>query len=92
MQSARSRSIVMLNQMDKKKRAMLEKSIDKKLANAEKVARREAKVAHEKIHKTNEKAATITNKMRMEQRADERERTHTIREIMANDTAEREKV
>ena len=59
-QSARSRSIVMMNQVDKKKRLMLEKSIDKKMAKAEKVARMTAKDFADTIKKSNEKTIMKT--------------------------------
>ena len=63
-QSARSRSIVMMNQIDKKKRLLLERSIDKKMAKAEKVARMTAKHFHENIKKVNEKTIMKTTAVR----------------------------
>ena len=45
----------MMNQMDKKKRLLLEKSIDKKMAKAEKSARLRAKEFAEDIKKRAEK-------------------------------------
>ena len=78
-QSARSRSIVMMNQIDKKKRLQLEKSIDKKMAKAEKAKKLNAKDFLEKIHKSNEKAQAVTAKVRQEIRVDERERNMNIK-------------
>ena len=91
-QSARSRSIQMMGQIDKKKRQMLEKSIDKKQQKAEKTAKREQKIYLEKIHKSNEKSSMVTQKVRQENRAIERERNAEIKEIMQKDQAERDKV
>jgi hypothetical protein len=78
--------------MDKKKRLALERSIDKKMAKAEKAARLTAKHFVDDIKKVNEKTVMKTTAVKMLKKQEERERSHNIKELIESDKKGRDKV